>query len=70
MDTSNPVGDRLRLLREQACLSQVSLAALAGCSVSSVSLAERGGFLSHEIAERIASALGCSVDTLVGRDQE
>ncbi len=49
----------LRFYRARAGISQVKLAGLAGCSISTVSLAERGGFLTDEWAEKFAAILEC-----------
>jgi transcriptional regulator with XRE-family HTH domain len=66
MNTSIPSEDfPLRRLRLRARLSQVGLAARARCSLNTVSLAERGGFLSREMAARFAQVLGCDVADLL-----
>ena len=52
-----PFGGPLRELRLKRGLSQLTLAARARCSLNTVSLAERGGFLSREMAERFAIVL-------------
>lgn len=54
----------LRRERLRAGLSQVSLAVRAGCSLSTVSLVERGGFLSPDMAARLARALAVPADDL------
>ena len=60
--TSTP----LRRERLRAGLSQVALAVRAGCSLSTVSLAERGGVLSADMAAQLASALSISPSDLGG----
>jgi hypothetical protein len=42
------------------------LAALAGVSLQTVSLAERAGFLTPQMANRLAEALGVQVGDLLG----
>jgi transcriptional regulator with XRE-family HTH domain len=56
----------LRRERTRAGLSQVALAARAGCALSTVSLAERGGRLSRSMAKRLATALSVSAEALAG----
>lgn len=51
-------GSPLRRERLRRGWSQVALAARAGCSLNTISLAERGGFLSNAMAEKVAGALG------------
>lgn len=53
-------GSSLRRERLRRGWSQVALAARAGCSLNTISLAERGGFLSSAMAEKVAHALGLS----------
>jgi len=55
----------LRRERVRVGLSQVALAAKAGCSIGTVSLAERGGFLTQEMARRFAAVLGCDPGELL-----
>lgn len=43
----------------------MALAARAGCSLNTVSLAERGGFLTEKMARRFAAVLGCQPDVLL-----
>lgn len=50
-------GARVREIRQQRGYSQVELAAKAGCSLTTVSLAERLGFLTSAMAQRFAAAL-------------
>ncbi len=57
----------LRRERQRAGLSQLALAVRARCSLSTISLAERGMPLSPRIAERIAAALGVSPDALTSQ---
>jgi transcriptional regulator with XRE-family HTH domain len=54
----------LRRLRLARGVSQKSLAATADCSISTVWLAEKGGFLSERMAKRFADALGVAVEEL------
>ena len=63
MQTTNPTNP-LRRERLRRGLSQVALAARAGCSVNTVSLAERGGFLTEHMAQRFAAVLSVSPDVL------
>lgn len=58
--TETPPTAPLRRLRQQRGLAQRKLADLADCSISTVWLAERGGFLSERMAARFAKALGCT----------
>lgn len=58
-------GERLRRRREAAGLSQEHLARLLGCSVNTVGRAERGRTVpTLPMAQRIAAALGCTVEDL------
>ncbi len=54
----------LRRERLRLGISQVLLAARANCSLSTVSLAERGGFLSAAMAIKFAVVLGCELHLL------
>lgn len=54
----------LRTARERAGLSQVALAARAGCAPSTVSLVERGARLSRRMARRFSDVLGVPLDDL------
>ena len=54
----------LRRERTRCGLTQLELAVRAGCSLNSVSLAERGGRLSAQLAERFASALKVPIKAL------
>lgn len=49
----------LRRLRVRSGLTQLALSIRAECSLNSISIAERGGRLSVEMAERLARALHC-----------
>lgn len=64
-NTTNAVRSRLRIERKRRGLSQVALAAHARCSINTVSLAERGGFLTRAMAERFARVLGVEVQNLL-----
>jgi transcriptional regulator with XRE-family HTH domain len=64
MNTAPLAVSPLRRERLRAGLSQLSLATQAGCSLSTVSLAERGAGLSTAMAERLANVLGCTVEDL------
>ncbi len=57
----SPIAVRRRRLN----LSQVDLSVRAGLSVSSVSLAERTGYLTRATAAKLARALGCPVEELL-----
>lgn len=65
-----PIARRLRALREGARMSQQSLAVSAGLSVSLVSQLERGSRADPRMSTlaALATALGVSLDELVGRD--
>ncbi len=52
--TKNP----LRIARDRAHLTQLQLAAQAGCSIQTISIAERTGHLTLASAEKLAKALG------------
>jgi transcriptional regulator with XRE-family HTH domain len=56
--------NRIRPLREQRGLTREQLAVLCGRSSSTIHLAERAGILTRTTAERIAAALGVSVEEL------
>ncbi len=58
----------LRRERLRKGLSQVALASLARCSINTVSLAERGGFLSDQMAKRFANVLGIEPQLLLVRE--
>jgi transcriptional regulator with XRE-family HTH domain len=62
--TNAPVSP-LRLERQRRGLSQVALAALAGCHPSAVSLAERGGFITPTLAAKLAAALEVAPDAIL-----
>lgn len=64
MDTS--VGNRIKTLREQRDMKQKDLAALVGVHQTRISQCETGERgISLELAVKIASALGVSVDDLI-----
>lgn len=56
----------LKRLRVAKGYSQLAIATKAGVHLSTISLAERSGRLTADIAERIASALGVDVNVLKG----
>ncbi len=61
----------LREQREAKKLTQVQLAVRVGCSLTTVSLAERCGYLSRQMARRFADALDCRPEDLLPTgDQE
>ena len=64
-----PIARRLKELREDAGMSQQSLAVSAGLSVSLVSQIERGSRVDPRMSTlaALATALGVSLDELVGR---
>src|SRR5690606_30760332 len=64
------LGDRLGLIRETKGLSLRVLASKAGLSASYLSDLERGtrGAPTAPVLERLADALGVSVDALLGRE--
>jgi transcriptional regulator with XRE-family HTH domain len=66
-----PIASRLKVLRENAGMSQQSLAVSAGLSVSLVSQIERGSRADPRMSTiaALATALGVSLDELVGRKQ-
>jgi transcriptional regulator with XRE-family HTH domain len=66
----SPIARRLKELREIAGMSQQSLAVAAGLSVSLVSQIERGSRVDPRVSTitALATALGVSLDELVGRD--
>lgn len=51
----------LRAARSSAGFTQQRLAEAAGCSMSTVTFAERGAVVSEEMAQRLADALGVTV---------
>lgn len=63
-------GDRLRMIRKKKGLSLRALASKAGLSASYLSDLERGtrGAPTAPVLERLADALGVSVDALLGRE--
>ena len=65
-----PIARRLKALRENAGMSQQSLAVSAGLSVSLVSQIERGSRVDPRVSTitALATALGVSLDELVGRN--
>jgi transcriptional regulator with XRE-family HTH domain len=65
-----PIARRLKALRENAGMSQQSLAVSAGLSVSLVSQIERGSRVDPRMSTitALATALGVSLDELVGRN--
>jgi transcriptional regulator with XRE-family HTH domain len=64
-----PIGQRLKALRENAGMSQQSLATSAGLSVSLVSQIERGSRVDPRMSTitALAAALDVTLDELVGR---
>ncbi len=60
----------LRRERLRAGLSQVALATRAGCALSTVSLAERGGRISRSMAERFAAALSVAPEVLAETQED
>lgn len=64
-----PIAQRLKALRENAGMSQQSLAVSAGLSVSLVSQIERGSRIDPRMSTitALATALGVTLDDLVGR---
>jgi transcriptional regulator with XRE-family HTH domain len=65
-----PIAQRLKALRENAGMSQQSLAVSAGLSVSLVSQIERGSRADPRMSTitALAGALGITLDELVGRN--
>jgi transcriptional regulator with XRE-family HTH domain len=65
-----PIARRLKALRENAGMSQQCLAVSAGLSVSLVSQLERGSRADPRMSTitALATALGVTLDELVGRD--
>jgi transcriptional regulator with XRE-family HTH domain len=49
---------KLRSARARCRLTQLELAAAAGCCITSVSIAERGGPLTEATAAKLAAVLG------------
>jgi transcriptional regulator with XRE-family HTH domain len=58
-------GARLRRARQRLGLSQVDLAVAAGCSLNTVSLAERSGYFTERMAAKFAAALQCKPEDLL-----
>jgi transcriptional regulator with XRE-family HTH domain len=60
-------GERLKRLRKQALLSQVTLADRARVSQATISRVERGEYptLTTTAVDRLASALGCTTGQLL-----
>jgi transcriptional regulator with XRE-family HTH domain len=58
-------GQAIRDRRLRRGLTQFKLAALAGVSLQTVSLAERAGFLTPQTATRLAAALGIRAEDLL-----
>lgn len=65
-------GKRIRMLRTQRSLSQGALGKLIEKDGQYVSKLERGvlSSVTTETLERLADALGCSTDYLLGRKEE
>lgn len=65
-------GERIRMLRTQRSLSQGALGKLIEKDGQYVSKLERGvlSSVTTETLERLADALGCSTDYLLGRQAE
>jgi len=65
------LGERLRARRTQLGLTQIELAARSGVIQGVISLLERGekGALWVTTLEKLADALDCSLDYLVGRTE-
>ena len=65
-------GERIRMLRTQRSLSQGALGKLIAKDGQYVSKLERGvlSSVTTETLERLADALGCSTDYLLGRKAE
>lgn len=64
MQTASTHPTPLRAARERARLTQLQLAARAGCSIQTISLAERSGYLTPAAAAKLAAALGVEVSEL------
>jgi transcriptional regulator with XRE-family HTH domain len=62
--------DRLKRLREIKQLNQKSLAAAAGVTQSQISDCERGIGPGIELLEKLATALDCTTDFLLGRSYD
>ncbi|SRR5216684_756601 len=62
--TPSTIRNPLRRERLRQGLTQLELAVVAGCSMNSISIAERGGKISSQMAERLAGALGVPVETI------
>jgi transcriptional regulator with XRE-family HTH domain len=68
---SHTLGTRLRERREQAGLSQATIATQAGIIQPDLSLLERGKkHVWVDTLVRLAEALGCSLDYLAGRTDD
>jgi transcriptional regulator with XRE-family HTH domain len=66
------VGTRIQKLRQQRKMSQLALARLIGVHQSFISKMESGGQTNPnaETLKRLARALGCTTDYLVGMYEE
>jgi transcriptional regulator with XRE-family HTH domain len=66
------IGERVRRLREQRGYTQVELSARSGVRQSVISRLENGtrGNPSADVLKRLALALGCTTDYLVGMYEE
>jgi transcriptional regulator with XRE-family HTH domain len=64
MRTNEPAPTPLRAAREKARLTQLQLAARAGCSIQTISIAERTGHLTEPSAAKIAAVLGVQPEDL------
>ncbi|CAG9240003.1 hypothetical protein BCAR13_920007 [Paraburkholderia caribensis] len=62
---SLPVGDIIRLRREQKGLSQVALADASGLSSQYISLLELGRNPSLDTLSSLAASLGCKVSDII-----
>lgn len=62
--TNDPPKTPLRTARSRARLTQLQLAAKVGCSIQTISLAERTGYLTAGAAARIAAVLGIDANEL------
>jgi len=67
-----PIGSRLKVLRKEAGLTQMALAAKAGLNVSVVSQIEQGANTDPRLStlKALAAGLGVSMDSLTADDAQ
>lgn len=59
----------LQRVRAARRMSQATLARLSGVNPNTIGLAERSGAVTRALAARLAPALGCDPDDIIGRGE-